>query len=397
MLRVAMVATSLRLAGAEKQTYYMARALHQAGIDVRFYYLGAGGYYETRLRQAGVPIHQVCSPNRPWMTLVRLTGALCWWRPQIVLVTQFGDLLYAAAAARGCRALLLGGIRSDGLYELQGHRRWSRWMFRVVHGSVANSCRARQNLVERGILPQKIAVLPNVIELQDFDQRGALPVESNLPTDRVIAAAVGNLHPCKRFDRFLKALALARQSEPSLAGVIAGADYGAKAGLQSRASALGFASDDLIFLGEFDRVPALLRQAALLVLTSDYEGFPNVILEAMAARLPVVTVPAGDAHLIVQHGKTGFVVEADDTPGMAARLVQLAQSASLRADLGNTGRKRVEQRYSYELLADRLLAIFHRFANQQRRLPLCELLARGPLAKELATFSGSWLPEPPPA
>ena len=216
----------------------------------------------------------------------------------------------------------------------QAHGRLSQWMLRLAHGFVANSCRARQNLGSRGIKPHKVQVLPNVIDLQDFDARSTLSPRLSLPAGRVITAAVGRLHPCKRFDRFLEALMLARRSEPKLAGVIAGADCGARNALQERANALGMRPPDLTFLGECDRIPALLVRAGLFVLSSDYEGFPNVILEAMAARLPVITTPAGDASLVVQHGKTGYVVEPGDTQGMAAFMVRLARSPSMRSGYG---------------------------------------------------------------
>jgi glycosyltransferase involved in cell wall biosynthesis len=355
-LRVALVASSLRLAGAEKQTVYMAQALIRVGIDLQFFYLGGGGHYETVLRQSGVPIHRIHTPNQPWIMLAGLTRALC------------------------CNALVLGGVRSDGIYELNAHGRVSRWIARLAHGLVANSRRARQNLVCRGVSPQKIEVLPNVIDLDDFDERSALPAGVSLPSDRIIVAAVGSLHPCKRLDRFLEALAVARRSEPALTGVIAGADCGAKAELQARANALGLSPLDLAFLGEVDRVPALLARAAMLILSSDYEGFPNVILEAMAAQLPVISTPAGDAGVIVQDGKTGYVVEAEDVRGMAAFMVQLAQSPSARRSFGEAGRKRVEHEYNFELLAERLVAIFHRFASRQQRSSLCELLEHGALA-----------------
>src|SRR5207302_8290364 len=138
---------------------------------------------------------------------------------------------------------------------------------------VANSCRGRLTLVSQGIRPKKIEVLPNVIDLQDFDARSALPFGISLPSGRIIASAVGSLHPCKRFDRFLEALALARRSEPALAGVIAGADCGVQTALQEKAHALGLTPPDLTFLGECVGIPALLARAGMLVLHSDYEGF----------------------------------------------------------------------------------------------------------------------------
>jgi glycosyltransferase involved in cell wall biosynthesis len=394
---VGIVSSSLRLGGAEKQTVYMAQALLQAGIDVRFFYLGAGGYYQTVLRQTGVPMRQIYVPNSPWVMLARLIGALCRLRPHIVLVNQFGDLLHGAAAGRCCRALTLGGLRSDGLNDLNARGSLSPWMFRLAHGFIANSYRAKQNLVSQGINSDKMEVLPNVINLQDFDDRSILSPGVYLPPKRVIVAAVGSLHSCKRFDRFIEALALARRREPALAGVIAGTDRGAKAAWQERARSLGLAADDLTFVGESDRVPALLARSALLVLSSDYEGFPNVILEAMAARLPVITTPAGDAGLVVQHGKTGYVVEPDDTQGMAAFMVQLAQSPSLRMNFGEAGRHRVEQEYNYASLSDRLVAIFHSFASQVRRASLIEMLEQGAPASKSRTLSEELILESPAA
>jgi len=396
-LRVALVTSSLRLAGAEKQTVYMARALLEAGIDARLFYFGGGGHYETVLQQTGVPLIQIYAPNRPWLILVRLIRALCLLRPHIVLVSQFGDLLHGGTAGRLCNALTLGGIRSDGWYELNARGRLSQWMLRLAHGLVANSCRARLTLVSQGIPPEKMEVLPNVIDLQDFDASSALPLQISLPAGRIIASAVGSLHPGKRFDRFLEALALARRSEPALAGVIAGADCGARATLQEKASALGLAPEHLTLVGECDRVPALLARSALQVLSSDYEGFPNVILEAMAARLPVITTPAGDASLVVQHGKTGYVVEREDTQGMAAFMVRLARSRSTRLNFGETGRKRVEQEYNYESLAGRLVAIFHSFAAQSWRTSLLEMLERGVPTRKTKTLSEALLLEGPAA
>jgi glycosyltransferase involved in cell wall biosynthesis len=117
----------------------------------------------------------------------------------------------------------------------------------------------------------------------------------------------------------------------------------------------------------------------------------------MAARLPVITTPAGDAGLVVQHDKTGYVVEGEDTQGMAAFMVQLARSPSIRLNFGETGRKRVEQEYNYESLAGRLVAIFNSFAAQQRRTFLLEMLKRGVPTSKTEVLSGALLLEGPAA
>src|SRR5687768_13898616 len=136
MLKVAMIGSSLRLAGAEKQTVYMARALLEAGVDVRFFHIGPSGYYEPVLRQIGVPIHQIYAVNRPSVILARLIRALRRWRPHVAFTCQFDDLLYGGVAGRCCRALTLGGVRSDGLRELGSQPWFSRCMIRTTHGLI---------------------------------------------------------------------------------------------------------------------------------------------------------------------------------------------------------------------------------------------------------------------
>jgi len=89
------------------------------------------------------------------------------------------------------------------------------------------------------IKPHKIAVLPNVIDLQEFDAWSALPSGIALPSKRVLVAAVGSLQACKRFDRFLEALALARRREPAVMGRHCGADRGVKTALQETSEFVG--------------------------------------------------------------------------------------------------------------------------------------------------------------
>ena len=372
--RVALVASSLRLAGAEKQTVYMARALLEAGADVRFFYLGESGHYEAVLRRMGVSFARIYRQNRPLFILTRLTHALRRFRPHIVFAPQFGDLLQAGPAGRLCNALTLGGLRSDGFYELNTHGRRSRWMLRLAHGLIANSHRARQNLLSRIANPPGITILPNVLDLREFDARSKLSPRTPIPSDRVIAAAVGSLQPSKRFDRFLNALALARRKAPALLGTIAGSDCGSRADLEKQAAELGLLPNHVVFFGECANVPALLARACFLVLCSEYEGFPNVILEAMAARLPVIATRVGDAERIVVQDQTGYLVDEADVTALADRMVEFALSPETRIRLGAAGRTRVAQEYDYQSLPTRLLSVFKDFAVHSRRSRLVQNL-----------------------
>jgi glycosyltransferase involved in cell wall biosynthesis len=381
MLRVALVASSLALAGAEKQFAYIARALFATPLDARVFYLGQGGYYENVLRVLGIPVCQIYAPNRPLYMLAKLLSAIHSFRPHVVLSSQFGDLLYGGIAGRSCHALTLGSVRGDGFYELDGHGRRGRWMARLSQGLIANSFRARNNLVSRGVPVRKIEVLPNVIDLQDFEAQTDAGLPAALPAGRIVVAGVGRLHPEKRFERLLDALALARRRQPRLFGLIVGGDQGARAGLERHANALGLLPEHVRFWGESRQVPALLARSDMLVLCSDSEGFPNTLLEAMAARLPVITTSAGDADRIVQDGVTGFVVSPEN---IAECMVRLGQSEELRAEFGAAGRRRVERDYQCASLPSRLLRLIEHFAIGERRVRLLQLLesAESQLAHE---------------
>jgi glycosyltransferase involved in cell wall biosynthesis len=247
-------------------------------------------------------------------------------------------------------------------------------MLKLSHGFIANSHRARNNLVSLGIEAQKISVVPNVIDLADFDQKISNPLDSSAWANRIPVTAVGSLQPCKRFDRFLDGLAVARQREPSLFGVIAGPDIGEKPALEQKAKALGLFPGHLEFLGECAHVPSLLGHSRMLVSCSEYEGFPNVILEAMAARLPVLATPVGDTARIVIDGVTGYLLKPDDPHEMAERINSLVRAPTLASRLGEAGRKLVERDYDISRLAPRLLTVFREIARQYRRNSILNLL-----------------------
>jgi glycosyltransferase involved in cell wall biosynthesis len=155
-----------------------------------------------------------------------------------------------------------------------------------------------------------------------------------------------------------------------------------RAALEAMAGALGLLPGTVEFLGRRDDIATVLRTADALVVTSDHEGFPNVILEAMAAGLPVVTTPAGDAARIVEDGTTGYVIGFEETETMADRLVQLLGDPGRRGTLGLAGRRAVEAQYAREGVEDRLIRLYAEVAIQQKnRRAQAALAALDPAGK----------------
>ncbi len=364
-LRIALIAGSLGRAGAEKQLFYIATALRDSGADVRIYAVTRGEYYESLFRAEGMEPRWFGQSNNPIQRLARLTRALCGFRPDIVQSAHFFANLYAGMAGRACGALTIGAMRNDAQYELADNPGWGRLLLRAPAALVVNSHAAVEGAVAAGVSRCRIHCLPNVIDLAEFDRRAGSRPEAREPRAPVVVA-VGRLVRAKRFDRFLEAFAIAQQGAPQLTGALIG-DGPERIALERRASELNL-GDRLTFRGSRDDVPAQLRQADMLALSSDHEGFPNVVLEAMSASLPVVTTPAGDAGRVVVEGVTGFVVPFERPAEMADRIVRLAVCPELRERLGTAGRLRAEEEYSYERLGVRLLDLYRESSVGSPRL-----------------------------
>lgn len=374
-LRVGLVTGSLSQGGAEKQLVYMARALHEAGVQVRVYSLTRGEYYEPALQALGLPPEWAGRLQGPLLRTPALAAAVRPFRPHLLQSATFFTNLYTALAAPLAGAVSIGCLRSDLQHSFDENGRWGPWLLRLPKFLMANSARAGRSLLEKGIRPGRILVVPNVIDLEDFDGRAAQPAV-DLPqreTGEVRVITVARLVPAKRLERFLQALHDARAVYPGLRGVIAG-DGPEKARLLDRAAEFGLLPHGVSFLGRRDDVPALLKQADIFMLTSAHEGFPNALIEAMAAGLPVIATPAGDSAGILQDGLTGFVVPHDDPQALADRLVELAHSAGLRRRLGAAGRQRVEIRYNYRGLTGSLFAAYQSIAEQTRNQRVLRLL-----------------------
>jgi glycosyltransferase involved in cell wall biosynthesis len=367
-LRVAFVAGTLAQGGAEKQLTCMAAALQAEGARIQVYSLLAGGHFESVLTAMGVEVVHVGTHGSPVVRLWQLTGALRRFRPHVVQAAHFYANLYAALAARPVRALSVGAIRSDGIKDVRDTGPWARWLLRLPDVLVVNSFAARERAISSGVAPGRVSVIPNVLALLSAPLPHSEDADGSI---QVIAA--GGLHTDKRFDRFIAALALARRRLPQLRGVIAGSGP-ERERLEQQASDLGLLPAGLRFAGHTTDLPALLRRSHMLALTSTHEGFPNVLLEAMAEGLPVITTPAGDSARLVLDRVTGYVVGFDDVTGLADRMLELAASAELRRRLGEAGRARVAEEFSPAQLGRRLLATYSGAARLSHAAPLLSVL-----------------------
>src|SRR5256885_7658840 len=103
---------------------------------------------------------------------------------------------------------------------------------------------------------------------------------------------------------------------------------------------------------------SIYQQGTIFVLTSEHEGTPNVLLEAMATRLPVVATNVGGVPEIVRHGHTGFLVPGDDTNAQLDAISQLIENPGLRTEMGARAGAYVEEVHSLRRLPVHLTDLY---------------------------------------
>jgi len=118
--------------------------------------------------------------------------------------------------------------------------------------------------------------------------------------------------------------------------------------------------------GEVADVPALLAESDLLLLSSDYEGMPNCVMEAMYARVPVVATDAPGTVDLVQDGVTGVLVPRGDPEALAAAAVALLRQPARMRALAESARRVVLERHSPRRMVERYEALFERLARRGR-------------------------------
>ncbi len=147
-------------------------------------------------------------------------------------------------------------------------------------------------------------------------------------------------------EALLDAVARVQERTPAIRLLLVG-DGDLRGDLEAQARSLGL-SETVTFAGHRTDVPKALAVFDVFVLPSLWEGMPNVVLEAMAAGLPVVATAVGGTPEVVVDGVTGFLVPPRDPDALAEAITRLLRDPDLRRKMGQAGQKRIEQHFSIE-------------------------------------------------
>jgi glycosyltransferase involved in cell wall biosynthesis len=359
--RISFIVGSLVQGGAEKQFLYILRTLKLLDIEYQALLLTRSEYYERIFAEYSIPTISI-GEGSFLKRIFRISKEIKNFKPDFIQATHFFASFYAGAVGRILHIPSIGAIRGDFFHDLSGVGRIGKFLLFLPTIYVANSNNARENAVGYGLDPQRIFVLRNVIDVDEFDQhQSTQPIEHPLPQGFIYVCVVARLIKIKRLERFVLALAKARTKVPNLIGLVIGGgpEMNNLISLASSLELLHSKSEDGIkFYGNQTEIPQFLSQSDIFLLTSDREGFPNVFLEAMAASLPIITTPAGEAPYLIQNGENGYLVPYDDLDALKDKLIELSVNPSLRIRLGANGRRMVQQAYDLPQLHQNLEELY---------------------------------------
>jgi glycosyltransferase involved in cell wall biosynthesis len=366
--KVCFVVPSLAGGGAERVAVQVLNALDDDRWERWMYLFARTGPFLADLSPS-VRLESADSSWRlgQWRGLRRFLRRA---RPDVIVAfLSYLSVLTAARAARvGTRVIFdvetpVSAFLADSEYRWA--HRWNRPLFSAALRLgcacsdliVAASHGVAEDLVTGfGARSTRVHVVPNPVDLAAVAAAAQAPLDEELDGRwrRPVIVAAGRLAEAKNFPLLIEAFALLRQQVPASLFILGnGAE---QAALETLIQGRGLA--DAVHLCGFQSNPwKYIARADVFALTSRYEGFGNVVVEAMACGVPVVATSSPGTRDIVSSGADGLLVERHEPAAVAAALAQVLSDGVLRQRMGETARRKAE-RYRIESVAltyDRVL------------------------------------------
>jgi len=354
---------SFETGGSERQFVLLAQNLRSERFQLHAGCISRRGPFADGF--ADVPEFRMGGSLYGWTSLRtrwRLSRHLRRNHVQVSHAFDFYTNLTLIPAARLARVpVVIGSHRQLGDLLTPTQFRAQVEAFRWCDGVVCNSRAGANRLAAAGVSRDKLFVIGNALPASAFIAAPpALPLRSGVLRVGMVARMNASY---KNHSGFLRIAARIHQQLPDIEFVLVG-DGPLRSEIEQEAAALGL-GDHITFLGDRRDIPAVLASMDVAVLTSDSEGLSNVILEAMAAGLPVVAYDVGGNAELVNEQR-GALVAAGDEAGFADAVARIlaqdpsvtSSSSSLRQQLGSNARRFAEENFGLKRVLDRYLELY---------------------------------------
>lgn len=367
-LQLDLVITELEVGGAERCLTRLACGLPSDEFGCRVVALSGppqgSRQLVDELASRGIPVRFLGGSGIRSTPSV-LSGLRRFWKespPQVVQSFLFHANVLAGLACPADIPMAMGFRVADPRPWRIGLERWVAGRKRM--GVCVSQAVARQ-VAAWGFRDQQLHVIPNGIDAAHFQEVSPAPLASvGIPDDRPVLLVVSRLDPQKGLDWLCEmgAALTSLASHPHV--VIVG--EGPLRGWLARSLATKGLDQQIHLLGWRPDVPALLKRSEALLLTSRYEGMPNVVLEAMAAGKPVVATQVEGVEELLGSDLHRQAVPFRDSAGFVQRVEAILGSSELRKELSENNLRRVSSRFSLASMIDQYAHLYRSMVGTSR-------------------------------
>lgn len=302
-----------------------------------------------------------------WVVLISFPEAFKYYRigrrhhiKLVHLNNILGSQLAGILAAR-----MLGVPCVAHLRDFERPRPYTRLYAKLIHHHIAISSAIRDNLLKLGVPEEKISIIYDAIDLNEFDEATDieyLKKEFAIKREHKLFGVFGRVIGWKGIKEFILAAAKVVEANPNALAFVVGSpsDGGEEYynEVKELTRSLGI-EQKVIFTGYRTDIPALMKLMDIIVHSSIApEPFGMVVIEGMAMGKPVVATRGGGPLDIVSDGETGFLVGMGDIREMAEKIIELLENEPLLSSMGQKGRERVELIFCKERYAKQIENIY---------------------------------------
>jgi len=370
-IKVLQLVEGFNFGGAETKLLELVKHMDKERFETTVISLGLGNEIEELFKQLDCRVMTFQRKRQfDFKLLRRVTNFIREEKIDIVMTTLFyADVLGALAGRKGGAKGVFSWETISSPKWLVPHRFWSyRYAIRKADRVISVSNATAEWLVQkRKVSPDKVIIIPYGVNLQKFNPQKKSVSRADIgvaETDLVIGQ-VSRLNEQKGHTYLIDAAPAIVKAAPNVKFVLVG-DGPLRGQIEEKIKAKKL-QDHFILLGFRQDVPELLPLFDVFALPSLYEGLPNVVLEAMACGLPVVATPVDGTKEAVVDKDTGFLVPVADIEALAQRLLEILLNSSLKSELGEAGRKRVEANFSLQGQVKKFEDLYETYARGGER------------------------------
>jgi glycosyltransferase involved in cell wall biosynthesis len=339
--------------GGEKWHFEMAAHLHSGGYNVVIC-TSPGSMLYQKAKNESIPVFTFHINNFSFLNPFLRAQLRQFFIQQGISHIIFNlpsDLKAGAPPAR--KASLKKIIYRRGSAKPIKNSFLNRYLFsRMIDVVIANSEKTKATVLEKNknLFPKgKIKVIYNGIFTNEYNEA------VKTPSNNIVLGTAGRLSPEKGHDRLLNVARKLKEKSHAFSLLIAGTGPEEES-LKTKCHELEL-EEQVKFVGFVEPFISFLKNIDIFVLPSYYEGFGYVLIEAMAAKKPVISFNIGAAHEIISHEENGFIIPDDNLDLMAEKINTLLQKPELISSFGKNGRETVEKNFGFDAMAKKFLQV----------------------------------------